>query len=85
MNLFDRTTIGNEVWDELEEMLISADVGINTTGKLIEAVKYQASEENLDGSQVRSVLKAEMVNILKIEPEEVPAAVSPPAYPGQPL
>jgi len=51
MSLFDRATIDNEVWDELEELLISADVGVNTTGKLIEQVRQRASDENLDGSQ----------------------------------
>jgi fused signal recognition particle receptor len=70
MNLFDRATIAEEVWDELEELLISADVGINTTGKLIEKVKQQAAEEKLDGSQVRSVLMAEMVDMLKVAHRE---------------
>ncbi len=32
MRLFDRATIGDEVWEELEELLILADVGVNTTG-----------------------------------------------------
>jgi fused signal recognition particle receptor len=70
MNLFDRATIAEEVWDELEELLISADVGINTTGKLIEKVKQQAAEEKLDGSQVRSVLMAEMVDMLEVAHRE---------------
>ena len=78
MNLFDRTTIGDEVWDELEELLISADVGVNTTEKLIEKVKQRAIEENLDGFQVRSALKAEMVDILRIAPQEEADNPAPP-------
>ncbi len=70
MSLFDRTAIGDEVWDELEELLISADVGVNTTGKLIEKIKQRADEEKLDGTQVRSILKGEMVSILKTAPRE---------------
>ena len=62
MGLFDRATVGDEVWDELEELLISADVGVSTTGKLIEKVKQRVSDEKLDGSQVSAVLKAEMVD-----------------------
>ncbi len=69
MSLFDRTAVGNEVWDELEELLISADVGVKTTAKLLEKVKQQAADEKLDGSQVRSVLKMEMVDILTIAPK----------------
>ena len=67
-HLFDRTTIGDETWDELEELLISADVGIATANKLIERVKQRAKVEKLDeGSKVRSALKEEIVNILKVE------------------
>ncbi len=78
MSLFDRVSIGDEVWDELEELLISADVGVNTTGKLIEKVKQRASEEKLDGSQVSSVLKTEMVKILKVAPREEADSLTPP-------
>ena len=31
MGLFDRRKIDDEVWDELEELLISADAGVGTT------------------------------------------------------
>ena len=73
MHLFDRTAIGDEVWAELEELLISADVGVNTAEKLIEKVKQQVAEEKIDqGSLVRAALKAEMADMLKITPEEVP-------------
>ncbi len=70
MNLFDRRKIDDDVWEELEELLISADVGVATTGKLIGKVKQKANDENLDGSQVGSVLQQEMVNILSIPPRE---------------
>ncbi|GAI22241.1 unnamed protein product, partial [marine sediment metagenome] len=39
--LFDRTTVEEETWDELEELLISADVGVATTRKLIDRVKQR--------------------------------------------
>ena len=66
-HLFDRTAIDEAVWDELEELLISADVGVNTTEKLIEKVRRRVAEEEISqGLQVRSILKAEMVNILKL-------------------
>jgi len=72
MHLFDRDVIGDEVWEELEELLISADVGVSTTEKLIERVKQRvAGEEIKDGSRARQALQAEMVNILKIAPPEV--------------
>ena len=62
---------------ELEELLISADVGVSTAERLIEKLKRRAAEEKLDGSSVRSALKAEMVSILKID-TPVAASVSVP-------
>jgi len=70
--LFDRTAIDEAVWAELEELLISADVGVNTTGKLIDRVKQRIKEEKISqGSLVHSALKAEMVSILNIAPQRV--------------
>ena len=70
MGLFDQKKIDDDIWEELEELLISADVGVTTTGKIIEKVKQKVNDENLDGSQVGPVLQQEMVNILSIPPRE---------------
>ncbi len=79
MHLFDRPAIGDEVWSEVEELLIAADVGVNTTEKLIEKVKQRMTREKIDqGSLVRAALQAEMVNILKITPQEAPDNLSLP-------
>ena len=79
MRLFDRTAIGDEVWNELEEFLISADVGVNTTEKLIDIVKQRVAGEKIEqGSEVRAALKEEMVNILKIPSKEAPENLSIP-------
>jgi fused signal recognition particle receptor len=78
MSLFDRASFGKEVWEELEELLISADVGVNTTEKLINIVKQHAAEEKLDGSQVRAILKEEMIKILNVPPRETAANITPP-------
>jgi fused signal recognition particle receptor len=78
MSLFDRTSIGKEVWEELEELLISADVGVATTEKLITAIKQRTSEEKLDGSHVRSILKEEMVKTLNIPVTGPAAKITPP-------
>ena len=68
VHLFDRAAVDDPVWAELEELLISADVGVNTTGKLIEKVRRRVKEEKISqGALVRSVLKTEMVNILKVD------------------
>jgi fused signal recognition particle receptor len=78
MSLFDRATIGKEVWEELEELLISADVGVNTTEKLINIVKQRTAEEKPDGSQVRAILKEEMIKILDVPPRVMAENITPP-------
>jgi fused signal recognition particle receptor len=81
MSLFDRAYIGKEVWEELEELLISADVGVSTTEKLITIVKQRTAEEKLDGSHVRSILKDEMIKILSVpSPEAIINITSPRVY-----
>ena len=79
MHLFDRTTVDDEVWDELEELLIGADVGVSTAGKLIGMVREKAAKEKLNqGAQVRDALKAEMAGILKIATQGEPFALASP-------
>jgi fused signal recognition particle receptor len=79
MRLFDRPSVDEAVWVELEELLISADVGVSTTEKLLEQARRKAKEEKLSqGSSVRDALKQEMVKMLKIEAQ---ALSVPPSLP----
>jgi fused signal recognition particle receptor len=78
MGLFDRKKIDDEVWEELEELLISADVGVSTTEKLISGVKRRAAEEKLDSIQVGAALKEEMVKILRVPPRKESNNIPPP-------
>ena len=53
------------VWDELEEILVSADVGVNTSFGLIDRLKAQAREERLDhAEEIFDALKLELVSSL---------------------
>ncbi len=66
-HLFDRPIFGDELWDELEELLISADVGVNTTGKLIERLKQRIERDKIkEASAVRTALKEEIVSMLTV-------------------
>jgi len=71
--LFDRSAIDDGVWGELEELLISADVGVATTERLVQKVKQRVREEKISqGLPVRAALEAEMVGMLKLEAGPVP-------------
>ena len=66
--LFDRGNIDSELWDELEELLIAADVGVDTTSKLIQRTKARVDKEKITHPQgVRTALKQEMVLMLTVD------------------
>jgi len=66
-HIFDRGSVGQETWDELEELLVLADVGVETTKKLTDRVKQRVKLDKLtQASQIRAALKEEMVNLLNI-------------------
>ena len=81
-NIFSRDTLGNELWDELEDLLVSADVGVETTNKLLGNVKQRVKTDKLtDVSRAKDVLKDEMVNLLTISPSADSSARQDPASP----
>ncbi len=77
-SLFDRQTIDKGLWDELEELLIAADTGVETTEKLITRVRERVSKQKMsDGQQVRAVLMEEMTSMLQVDGNPAAAAASP--------
>jgi fused signal recognition particle receptor len=61
--------ISTDLWDELEEALITGDVGIHTTDKLMQTLRERVEAEQLTrGRQLRDALKEEL-EILLGEPE----------------
>ena len=65
--LFEQTKIADILWNDLEELLISADVGIATATKLIERVRSRVKSDKLSNSdQIYAALKQEMVDILQV-------------------
>jgi fused signal recognition particle receptor len=56
-----RGKLGDEDWEELEEALIMADVGVSTSVALIEDVRTAAKEAGAeDGAQILALLKERM-------------------------
>lgn len=57
--------IDQELLDELEEILIKADVGPNTTEKIIDGIKKEAKEKKIEGSdKIAELLKDQIISIL---------------------
>lgn len=63
--------IDPELLDEMEEILIQSDIGVDTTLKLVSRVRERVKQEKLEGSpgSVIGLLKDEMLKILGTEPE----------------
>jgi len=58
-------TLDEGLLEELEEILIAADVGVDTTSKILEAVKERARKEKKESSSdIQEFLKEAMLNAL---------------------
>jgi fused signal recognition particle receptor len=66
-NLFvGRSKVDIDVLDELEEILIRSDVGVDTTIKIIDNIETRVSEEKYVGkSELNKILKEEISKILE--------------------
>jgi fused signal recognition particle receptor len=76
--LLERPRFGEELWAQLEELLLLADVGVPTTRLLVEKVKDRARREGLTtGAQVQGALVAEIEGLLRVDMRPAPPSVSP--------
>ncbi len=63
--IIGKTVVDDEVLDNLEEILISSDVGVKTTLKIIERIeKRVAADKYMNTSELNRILKAEIVALL---------------------
>jgi len=69
--MFGATEISIETWDELEALLIQADLGIETTQRIIKDLILIVDHEGITKtSDLQDLLKSEMIKLL-IDPPEV--------------
>ena len=67
--LVGKTSLDQATLDELEELLISGDVGMETSISLVERVKERAKRENSgDNGGATGILKDELIKMLKVGP-----------------
>lgn len=65
-----KSTVDTEVLDNLEEALVSADVGVDTTVQLIERIeKRVAKDKYLNTTELNGILQQEMEGLLVDAPE----------------
>ncbi len=61
-----RTTVDAEVLDDLEEVLITSDVGVETTVKIIEAIEERvARDKYMNASELQRILRDEIARLME--------------------
>ena len=61
-----KSKVDEEVLDNLEEALVSSDVGVTTTLKIIERIEARvAKDKYLNTSELNRILKEEIVSLLE--------------------
>jgi fused signal recognition particle receptor len=80
-----KSTVDADVLDELEEILVSSDVGVNTTLKIIRRLEERVSKDKyLGASELNRLLKEEVAalmaenNTLSSADFSLPPAIKPP-------
>ena len=90
-NLLRSSRLDDSVWDEIEEILISSDVGVETSLRIIDRLKQQVRQERLDSPEaVTEALKQALTEDLATGPHPASAdagqslahARQSPAHPG---
>jgi len=65
-SIVGKSTVDAEVLDNLEEILISSDVGVETTLKIIEKIEERVARDKVMGtSELNAILKAEITSLLE--------------------
>lgn len=82
--ILGKSTVDEEVLDNLEEVLISADVGVETTVKIIEKIEERvARDKYLNTTQLDQILREEIASLLiktegsSLQGYEIPEGTKP--------
>jgi fused signal recognition particle receptor len=72
-----KSTIDDEVLDQLEEVLVSSDVGVETTLRIIERIQERVKRDKYVGtSELNALLREEIAALMK-DPAPIDPAVKP--------
>ena len=78
-SLVAKNEVNEEFWSGLEETLIGADVGVETTVELVDRLRARAERARArDASRVQGMLKEELLTLLEIPNPQSPIQSSSP-------
>lgn len=79
-----KDTIDDDVLDELEDVLITSDVGVKTTLEIIRRIEARVkADKYLNSSELQRMLREEVVGLLKVHDRQRPADFDAP-FPSKP-
>ncbi len=79
-DLFKNSELNVEFWEDLEDTLISADTGVETSEKIVTQLKENAKIKNISsGEECLKELRSELIRIFDLNDEDPFASVQKPA------
>ncbi|MFM7679054.1 MAG: signal recognition particle-docking protein FtsY [Roseiflexaceae bacterium] len=77
--LFGGSVLTDDIWDDLEALLVQADVGVETATYLVNRTKDRVKRNGIrDPHEVRRMLHAEMVRVLQAQHAHAPSETHSP-------
>lgn len=65
LNLLSRSKVEESTWDEVEEILLTADLGVGPTQELIERLRKSVAVDNAqDPGEIRDLLRGELLALV---------------------
>ncbi len=78
-SIFGKTTVDDDVLDKLEETLITSDVGVDTTLKVIAKLQDRIHRDKyISTSELNDILRAEIAQLLRHPQNDMPATLDAP-------
>jgi fused signal recognition particle receptor len=62
--LLSRDVVDEDTWEEIEDILITADVGVNPTQELVARLRTRVKVEGMASASIRDILRQELVTLV---------------------
>ncbi|WP_223162796.1 signal recognition particle-docking protein FtsY [Nocardioides antri] len=64
LGLLSRDKLDEDTWEAIEDLLLGADIGVQPTQELVERLRTRLRVEGDAGTDVRTVLREELINLV---------------------
>ena len=78
--LAGRKEIDADLLEELEYTLISADIGVRTTGEILELIRQRVDRKSIDDmAELKQLIQGHLIEVLEATERPLPRVTEPPA------